>query len=126
MAESKLKYDAHESGVDINKIIDDAMEKRDRYVHIFISGVGTSIYVRPDDNELMRWKPNPYDNKPLCGNCGRASDQAYPHCPWCGEELGISIEEFSGVKPSGKSRKSEIARRYMEKVINSKEEKTDE
>lgn len=86
------------SQVDIHKLVDDAMEKKDRYVMIFISESGTSVYVYPYENEKASWRafkdPGTGKQHILCGNCNRESDQGYPYCPWCGEELGISNEDI--------------------------------
>lgn len=93
---------------DIHKIIDDAMEKKDRYVTVFISSVGTSVYVHPHNDEKSAWKivadPTTGKQQYLCGNCNRWTDQGYPHCPWCGEELGLSDEDISKAINDAKKR----------------------
>lgn len=87
------------SQVDIHKLVDDVMEKKDRYVTIFISESGTGVYVYPYENDKASWKviTEPITGKQLflCGNCNRTVEQGYPYCPWCGEELGYSTQDVA-------------------------------
>ena len=55
MSETKENYNVN-SLVDIHKIIDDAMEKKDRYVTIFINGDRkASVYIKPLEDDDPRW-----------------------------------------------------------------------
>lgn len=85
---SCMSFDGY---IDIHKIIDDAIEKKDRSVTIHIGESGTVIYVDPITNKKPRWIEKGYDY--ACSECGRESRFAYPHCPFCGEELAKSVEE---------------------------------
>ena len=81
--------------VDIHKIIDDAMEKKDRYVTIFISKEGTTINVHPYEDKESKWiyhDPNESNYHFECSECGSISEFATPYCPVCGEKLKIQIE----------------------------------
>ena len=88
-----------ESKCDIHKIIDDAMKKRDRYVHIFITGSSMSITVNPQDDDGMKWivtGPNkPYGRtKCKCSRCGGESVTTDLYCKHCGEmRTGIIREK---------------------------------
>lgn len=71
----------------IHKIIDDAMEKRDRTVSIFISAENNavSVNVYPVNHDEVYWKADP--DGLICTNCG-FQDQSYSkytYCPDCGE-----------------------------------------
>lgn len=80
--------------VDIHKVIDDAMEKRDRSVTIFISKEATTVSVYPYPDEEPRWIPVTlaYSSYPVaykCSNCGRETNARTlpPYCDMCGEKL---------------------------------------
>ena len=75
--------------VDINKIVDDAMEKKDRTVTVFISGENVSVSVSPLDNTPAKW------NRVLagiskCPECGYKTNCETQYCPECGEKLSRS------------------------------------
>lgn len=123
--------------VDIHKIIDDAIEKKDRYVSISIVEAGTMVHVYPHETGQMSWKVIENHRHPyVCPNCGRPSDQAYPHCPWCGEDLGYDADQVKEVLEKQEQRKSmkyEVLNRYRrineerkKKIEEMKEEKNDE
>lgn len=84
------KKDPH---VDIHKIIDDAMEKRDRTVSIYIGEAGVSVTVSPADQDKVMWihkADNTYDETYCrtwfqCSNCGHDNNHTTPYCPVCGE-----------------------------------------
>ena len=69
--------------VDIHKIIDDAMEKKDRAVHILILPTSTSVNVTPYSNENSRWIDNGL-NGYECPECHGINDWASLYCPICG------------------------------------------
>ena len=71
--------------VDIHKIIDDAMEKKDRSVSIFIHGDSTSVSVYPYSEENKRWIPDGSGLK--CPVCGVYSRHGGLYCSTCGEQL---------------------------------------
>lgn len=78
-------YERDSNPVDIHKIIDDAMEKRDRTVSIYIGEAGVSVNVYPVDHDEVYWKADP--DGLICTNCG-FQDQSYckyTYCPGCGE-----------------------------------------
>lgn len=75
--------------IDINKIIDDAIEKKDRSVMIFINGETTSVSINPIEGPL-KWKtfntPDGYISY-KCPNCGVTTDYQTQYCSECGEKL---------------------------------------
>ena len=84
----------------IHKIIDDAMDKKDRYVTVFITGDCMSVNVYPYEAGLQEWieRTEPYgDNfartRYTCPNCG--IDSTYPgiYCTYCGEQLKRKVSE---------------------------------
>ena len=77
--------------IDIRKIIDDAMEKKDREVMIFISKDHTNVSVIPVNSTKPRWidKETTY----VCSECGALNKWPSPFCPLCGEKLAISVKE---------------------------------
>ena len=79
---------------DILKIIDDAMEKKDREVWIFISGIGTTVKVRPLEDSKPMWIRLKNCDAYICPECHRPSTKASLYCSDCGEML-------HGVKPEG-------------------------
>lgn len=88
---------------DIHKIIDDAMERGDRSVHVLIHSAGMSINVSPSSqNDGMKWieeqviDPGYYDPHTFhCSECGYVIHNMTPHyCPDCGaERTGIIFVE---------------------------------
>lgn len=86
-----VRYDAtYESPIDIHKLIDDALEKKDRYVNIFITNVATSVYVYPCDDANPRWIAVRGGFE--CSECRQLSLKTSPCCPICGERLA-GVEE---------------------------------
>lgn len=94
---------------DIHKIIDDAMEKKDRCVSIFISHIGTMVDVQPIDTHKPHWIPRcaPTDNPNLrglrigyaCSECGHEISYhrtPEPYCGCCGEKLALLSEDENG------------------------------
>lgn len=78
--------------VDIHKIIDDAMEKKDRSVTIFIGKEGTTVSVYPYEDTPREWIPSRIDvtgvcNGYYCPECGALSFSASTYCHMCGEKL---------------------------------------
>lgn len=88
-----VRYDAtHESPIDIHKLIDDAMEKKDRCLNIFITNVATSVYVYPCDDTEPKWTEVTAGY--VCSECGQFSGWDYPYCPTCGEKMhGVKEKE---------------------------------
>lgn len=74
--------------ININKIIDDAIAKKDRTVVVFISGENVTVSVSPLDNDSAKWIRATGHSK--CSECGFISDYETPFCPDCGEKLGKS------------------------------------
>lgn len=72
------------TSVDIHKIIDDAMEKKDRSVTIFIGEHGTTVNVYPYPDEKPRWVTRFVD----CGTNRRHSGY---RCSECGEKLAAPM-----------------------------------
>lgn len=79
--------------VDIHKIIDDAMEKKDRTVNIYISEHGTSIYVAPHKDGRPEWIVKKDLNGYYCPECDGWSRTTVQYCPHCGESLKLSWKE---------------------------------
>lgn len=80
--------------VDIHKIIDDAMEKRDRTVSIYIGEAGVSVSVYPVDHDKVQWIET--KDGMICSNCGnRESTWDCPtYCSRCGELMhGVRKEK---------------------------------
>lgn len=88
---------------DLHKIIDDAMERGDRQVHIYIMKDNVSISVRPaSEDDGMKWieekviDPGYYDPFTFrCSVCGYKIHNETPHyCPDCGaERTGVILVE---------------------------------
>lgn len=75
--------------IDIYKIIDDAMTKKDRNVTIFISGENTSVYIRPEEKPMWVKKNGWYQ----CPECQNESRNVSIYCPTCGEKMyGVKAE----------------------------------
>lgn len=85
----------------IHKIIDDAMEKKDRSVSLFINEDGMSVNVYPYETGLQTWVTTYEDTgvpcftrpKHSCPNCGSPSERLTPYCPYCGEQLKMEVKE---------------------------------
>lgn len=79
------------NNIDIHKIIDDAIEKKDRSVTIFITGENMSICVNPLD-EPARWIKTAGATGLIskCSNCGTRHSIESQYCPDCGEKLKLS------------------------------------
>ena len=75
--------------IDINKIIDDAIEKKDRSVLIFINGETVSVSVKPIEGPLKWVKFNTPDgyHSYKCPNCGETTNYQTQYCSECGEKL---------------------------------------
>lgn len=77
--------------IDINKIIDDAIEKKDRSVMIFINGETVSVTVNPIEGPL-KWIPYSTPDCYIgykCPNCGVVTNFQTQYCSECGEKLAI-------------------------------------
>lgn len=90
--------------IDIHKIIDDAMEKRDRTVSIYIGEAGVSVNVYPVDHDKCQWifcrvpdGNGGFKGSFTCSNCGYALADIRDkgsYCGGCGELMhGIKREE---------------------------------
>lgn len=85
------------NNLDINKIIDDAMEKKDRFVSIFIMGGTVSVKVEPLESRDPRWiidknKMHLHGWDFECSECHGRSAEGTSYCPHCGEKLRMPIE----------------------------------
>lgn len=89
--------------VDIHKLIDDAMAKKDRVVTLYITDKSTSVKVTPLDSDEDKWIARCishggryFDLVYNCPECGREAKNNTPYCPECGTQLkGI---KWKGVK----------------------------
>lgn len=82
--------------VNIHKIIDDAMEKRDRTVSIYIGEAGVSVNVYPVDHDKCQWIYRKYPDRYHfeCSNCGTDSEFNTTYCGGCGELMhGVRKED---------------------------------
>lgn len=87
--------------IDINKIVDKAMEKKDRSVNIFINGENVSVYVEPLEKHDPRWIIRDHIKEGRrfparefeCSECHTWQEKATPYCPDCGEKLRMPVEE---------------------------------
>ena len=75
------------NNLDINKIIDDAMEKKDRFVSVFIMGATVSVKVEPLESRDPRWilreiaTPEKYKIRKYnfeCSECHTLSETSNP------------------------------------------------
>ena len=82
--------------VDIHKIIDDAMEKKDRAVHIFITDNTTSVDVIPYEGGMSRWIFDRDYGTYECSECHNTNAYPAPYCPECGEKLAAAKEDKDG------------------------------
>ena len=80
--------------IDIHKLIDDAMEKKDRNVNIYISEHGTSIYVNPiRDEDEPHWIVCGTSGSVKCSCCGNIEKYNSLFCPRCGEQMhGVKVK----------------------------------
>lgn len=88
-SECKKCKDESEDKVDIHKIIDDAIAKKDRSVSIFITESGVSTHIEPL-SEPAKWEHD-YScsfRTFKCPECGYVSVNQSAYCPECGEKLG--------------------------------------
>lgn len=91
--------------IDLHKLVDDAMEKKDREVSIFIMNDSTSVYVRPVGSSDPRWIVHE-ENRTRhvmryqfeCSECRTYSENPTPYCPHCGEKLRMPVIEDKRVK----------------------------
>ena len=74
----------------MHKIIDDAMEKKDRIVNIFMSEYGITIKVDPLVEHKARWIYRQYYLE--CSECGHTTNTPTPYCPVCGEKLAMTFD----------------------------------
>ena len=82
--------------IDIHKIIDDAMEKKDREVMIFISKDHTNVSVIPVNSTKPRWiesEGNSIRCRYKCSECGAFTTTPSPFCPLCGEKMSMPEKE---------------------------------
>lgn len=94
--------------LNLHKLIDEAMEKKDREVSIFIMKDNMSVYVRPVGSNDPRWIVHEGDSwtkrwKYECSECHAFSDRPGCYCSYCGEKLRMPIEEDGVVSDSTKS-----------------------
>lgn len=73
--------------IDIHKLIDEAMEKKDRSVSLFIHGDSVTVNVNPlgDEPKWERTTDARYQFK--CSECGVVTRNLSNYCPYCGEKL---------------------------------------
>mgnify|MGYP003312296496 FL=1 len=71
--------------IDIHKLIDEAMEKKDRYVSIYIGEFATTVSVHPTQGKAMWLHDN--DGRIYCSSCGNRSRDCGTYCSFCGEEI---------------------------------------
>jgi rubredoxin len=70
--------------VDIYRIIDDAIEKKDRSVMIFIGNGSMQVSIQPA-GEKPAWIER--DGRYICPECGVSQRGCTVYCPECGEKL---------------------------------------
>lgn len=86
----------------IKSIIDEAMEKRDRTVLVYIHGDTMSVSVTPIGADEPRWIPK--DGGYVCSTCGQWDHHPTRYCRLCGEALKIVSEEKVEEKTKGINR----------------------
>lgn len=79
------------STIDIPRIIDEAMEKKNRSVTVFVGPQGTTVNVYPYQEAKPYWTSR--DNHYICSECRAANHFPSPYCPICGEKMCISDTE---------------------------------
>lgn len=91
-SEETEKDNTSSTSIDIHKIIDDAMEKKDRSVSLYISEHSVSVTVTPLDDEPIHWishldddlyRAHPFE----CSNCHHCSSSVSVYCSDCGEQM---------------------------------------
>lgn len=75
----------------IKSIIDEAMEKRDRTVTVYISGENMHVSVTAVGEDDPRWIP--MDGGFACSVCGQWDLRCGRYCRFCGEALKVVSEE---------------------------------
>ena len=75
----------------IKSIINEAMEKRDRTVMVYISGENMHVSVTPLGEDEPRWIPK--DGGFACSVCGQWDLRRGRYCRVCGEALKVVSEE---------------------------------
>lgn len=84
-------YEQDSKPVNIHKIIDDAMEKKDRSVTIFIGKDATTVSVYPYEDKAREWMRLKDDKGVtyayVCPECGLSEQYFSQYCPSCGEKL---------------------------------------
>ena len=81
-------YERDSNPVDIHKIIDDAMGKKDRSVTMFINKDATTVSVYPYEDKPLEWlKADQPAFNYKCPTCGDEFRRQSPYCPTCGERL---------------------------------------
>lgn len=86
--------------LNIRKLIDDAMEKKDRSVSILITENDIHVSVYPYSDEPLSWKNRKigqelYTGVYECPSCGHCRIEATSYCPDCGEKLKLVTKEES-------------------------------
>lgn len=90
--------------LDIHKLIDEAMDKKDREVSIFIMKDNMSVYVRPVASNDPRWIVHEKCSgrkitwEYECSECHAYSDKLMCYCGYCGEKLRMPVIEDKRVK----------------------------
>lgn len=94
----------HPEQLDLHKLIDEAMEKKDREVSIFIMKDNMSVYVRPVSSNDPRWIVHEKCSgrkitwEYECSECHVYSDKLMCYCGYCGEKLRMPVIEDKRVK----------------------------
>jgi hypothetical protein len=69
---------------DILRIINQAMERNDKQISIFIRGDVMSVNVNPYEADDPRWIKRDY-NCYECSACGQVTEYPIMYCTYCGE-----------------------------------------
>ena len=69
------------------ELIDDAMNKGDRSVSIYVGKHGMSINVYPYEPGLQKWIHDEEHHCYVCPNCGCIEHDQSFYCRGCGEQL---------------------------------------
>lgn len=91
--------------IDISALVNEAIEKKDRTVHILIMGDNISVDVRPLEESDPRWIMHE-ENRTRhvikyqfeCSECRTYSQNPTPYCPFCGEKLRMPVIEDKRVE----------------------------
>lgn len=119
-----MKYVAFDNSNDISlpDVISQMLDRGNVYVTLFIYGDSKSLSIYPLSDTVTVWKPGAHKTV-VCSACGRPSDQAYPYCHWCGEQVSIDpyaagkslkIQEKSEHKGSSHSAFQDFIEKYEE------------